>query len=260
MYSVKTGICAITALLGVLLNAPAALAAGILDTLPRIKASVMAVGSLHPTRTPRFKFSGTGFVVGDGLTVATNAHVLPKDLDSEHKEALVVVVQRGDQVKVHSARLVDSDEEHDLALLKIAGEPFPALRLGEPDRVREGQSLYITGYPLGTALGLHPATHHAGLAAIVPIFNPPSRVRKLNPKLIRKAQDPFLIFQLDAVAYPGNSGSPLYDPDSGMVHGIINSVFVKDSKESALTNPSGISYAIPVRYLRELLESNGIRP
>ena len=62
------------------------------------------------------------------------------------------------------------------------------------------------------------------------------------------------MFQLDATAYPGNSGSPLYDPATGEVIGIVNMVFVKGTKESALTQPSGITYAIPSRYLIELLK------
>ena len=62
------------------------------------------------------------------------------------------------------------------------------------------------------------------------------------------------MFQLDATAYPGNSGSPVYDPDTGEVIGVVNMVFVKSTKEAALTQPSGITYAIPSRYLVELLK------
>jgi len=63
----------------------------------------------------------------------------------------------------------------------------------------------------------------------------------------------FDIYQLDGTAYPGNSGGPLLDSDSGQVLGIVNMVLVKNSRESLLSSPSGISYAIPVRYLRALL-------
>ena len=44
------------------------------------------------------------------------------------------------------------------------------------------------------------------------------------------------MFQLDATAFPGQSGSPLYDGANGEVVGIINMVFVKGTKESALSS------------------------
>jgi S1-C subfamily serine protease len=58
------------------------------------------------------------------------------------------------------------------------------------------------------------------------------------------------VFALDAIAYPGNSGSPVWHPDTGEVLGVVNSVYVKGAKEAALTAPSGISYAIPVKYVQ----------
>lgn len=240
----------IAALLCTHLNARAA---DIVDLLPRIKPSVVGIGTLHPTRSPRLKLMGTGFVVGDGVQIVTNAHVPPLLLDIEHKETLGVIIRRGEQVEIRPAERVASDEEHDLLLLKVGGTPLPALKLGNSEQVREGQTLYFTGYPLGAVLGLYPATHRAGLAAIAPIFTPPVSSKGLTGKLIRRANEPFLMFQLDAVAYPGNSGSPLYDPSSGEVLGIVNSVFVKGAKENALTNPSGISYAIPAQYIKNLL-------
>jgi S1-C subfamily serine protease len=235
-------------------------AAGIVDTLPRIKPAVVGIGTHQPTRNPRVKLMGTGFVVGDGLSIATNAHVPPKDLDLARNEALVVLIRRGSQIEVRAAQIWATDAKRDLALLRIEGEPLPALRLGDTEQAREGQTLYFTGYPLGAILGLYPATHRAGLAAIAPVYTPPGSASRLTPRLIRQAEDDFLIFQLDAVAYPGNSGSPLYDPDSGEVLGIINSVFVKGAKENAIKDPSGITYAIPAKYLRALLERAQGRP
>ena len=49
------------------------------------------------------------------------------------------------------------------------------------------------------------------------------------------------VLQLDATAYPGNSGSPVYDQSTGQVLGVINSVLVKANKEAAIDKPSGIS-------------------
>lgn len=232
-------------------------AADIVDLLPRVKQSVVGIGTLHPTRNPRIKLMGTGFVVGDGRQIVTNAHIPPPILDVEHKETLAIIIRRGDQAEIRPAAQVAEDQDHDLLLLKVEGTPLPTLALGDSDKAREGQTLYFTGYPMGAVLGLYPATHRAGLAAIAPIFAPPPGAKGLTGKLIRQANEPFLMFQLDAMAYPGNSGSPLYDPQTGEVLGIVNSVFVKGAKENALARPSGISYAIPARYIKDLLARGG---
>jgi S1-C subfamily serine protease len=79
-------------------------------------------------------------------------------------------------------------------------------------------------------------------------------MKQLDGELIGRLKNPYLIFQLDATAYPGNSGSPLYDVKSGRVIGIINKVFVQGAKEHAITSPSGMTYAIPVRYLKKFME------
>ncbi|MDO9226991.1 MAG: serine protease [Pseudomonadota bacterium] len=252
----------IACLLAALFLAPVA-QADIVDLLPRIKPSIVGVGSQHPLRSPRIRMSGTGFVVADGRHVVTNAHVPPTLLETERGETLAVLLRgRGGErsVEVRRAEKVANDPEHDLLLLKIEGEPLPALKLGNSDQAREGQQFFFTGYPIGAVLGLHPATHRAGLAAVAPIYSRVASVKSLTPRLIRQAEDPFLIFQLDATAYPGNSGSPVYDAETGTVMAVVNSVFIKGSKESALKDPSGISYAIPVNYVRALLESAGLKP
>ena len=96
------------------------------------------------------------------------------------------------------------------------------------------------------------------VAAITPIAIPPANATQLDPRMIRQlTSGAFPVFQLDATAYPGNSGSPVYTPATGEVIGVVNMVFVKGTKESALTQPSGITYAIPSRYLAELMKRGG---
>ncbi|HHH13603.1 MAG TPA: serine protease, partial [Thiolapillus brandeum] len=111
-----------------------------------------------------------------------------------------------------------------------------------------------TGFPLGMVLGLYPVTHRGIISAITPAAIPAGSSRRLNAARIKRLRNPFMVYQLDAIAYPGNSGSPLYLPATGEVIGVVNSVFIKDSKESVLSSPSGISYAIPVKYVHRLLQ------
>jgi S1-C subfamily serine protease len=92
------------------------------------------------------------------------------------------------------------------------------------------------------------------ISALAPIAIPSPDARHLDAATLRRlSTGAYSIFQLDGVAYPGNSGSPLYDPDTGEVIGVINMVFVKGTKEAALSQPSGITYAIPIQALKELL-------
>lgn len=249
----------LTAALSIFLNVLPA-QADIVSLLPGIKPAIVGVGTFHPLAAPRIRLLGTGFGVADGRHVVTNAHVLPALLAEEKGESLAIFVREGDEVRARKVEKIASDTEHDLALLRFEGPPLATLRLGHFRDVREGQVYYFTGYPVGAALGLYPATHRAGLAAIAPIYSPPATAKGLTPKLIRRAEDPFLMFQLDAVAYPGNSGSPLYDGETGEVIGVINAVFVKGAKENALKDPTGITYAIPAKYVRALLEQAGLRP
>ena len=223
--------------------------------IARIKPSIVAIGTYQASRTPPFRFRGTGFAVGDGRTIVTNAHVLSAKIDREKLEKLVIALPLSDgRVEIRTARASTADPSHDLALLRV-NEALPALKVGDDGEVREGHRLLFTGFPIGNALGLYPATHRAMVAAITPIAIPLPNGNHLSADIVRRlSREPFPVFQLDATAYPGNSGSPLYDPETGEVQGVINMVFVKGSKEAALSHPSGITYAIPAIHLHDLLQ------
>jgi S1-C subfamily serine protease len=230
--------------------------AGPEDTIARVKPSVVMIGTLVKTRNPPFAFRGTGFAVGDGRVVATNAHVVSaQPLDAAAGEILVIGVPGAQgRADVRAARLVVEDPSRDLAVLAIDGAPLPPLALAARD-AREGETLLFTGFPIGTVLGPIPSTHRAMVASMPPIALPNVRAAQLSGAQIRRlAEGPFPVYQLDATAYPGNSGSPLYEAETGAVVGIVNMVFVRKSREAVLSQPSGITYAIPAAHLRALLE------
>jgi S1-C subfamily serine protease len=229
------------------------------DVIDKIRPSIVGVGTSYPPRQPNRKgnavsYRGTGFVVGNGRQVITNAHVIPENLDVDHNESLTIFFGRGAKAKGHTVRVVRTDKEHDLVLLEIQGVTLPAMKLGNSDTVREGQEIAFTGFPIGMVLGLYPVTHRGIIAAITPMARPVENARTLNGAQMKRLRNLFDAFQLDATAYPGNSGSPVYEPDTGRVVGVINSVVVKESKESILQKPSGISYAIPAKYIQQLLD------
>lgn len=229
--------------------------ADLAQTVARVKPAIVGIGTVVPTRNPARSLFGTGFVVGDGRTIVTNVHVVPSVMANPQQERLVIIAGTAAQPQVREAKPIALDPEHDIALLRIEGAPLPALTLADSDTLREGASVAFTGFPLGMLLGLHPATHRGIVSAITPFVIPTINPRQLDARTIKRMGRPFYVFQLDATAYPGNSGSPIYDPETGAVYGVLNSVFVKESRENLLKQPSGISYAIPANFIRELLDS-----
>jgi S1-C subfamily serine protease len=229
------------------------------QTIRMVKPAVVAIGTYEPTRAPRAQLRGTGYAVGDGLHVVTNYHVTRTLLDFDKKESLGVFVGTGENARFRPARVVASDAAHDVVLLKIDGTPLPTLKIADSSKVEEGWQLVFTGYPIGAVLGLYPSTIRAGIASITPVVRPAPNAGELDAKMLKRIAAPFEIYQLDATSYPGNSGSPLYDPQTGEVYGTVNSTFVKSTKESVLSDPSGISYAIPSRYVLALMQQAGLR-
>jgi S1-C subfamily serine protease len=242
--------------LSLLLGNAAARAADLVATVAAVKPSVVGIGTSLPTRSPAVIFFGTGWVTGDGYSIITNAHVVSNAIKADQKESLgIVIAGEGNTIAFRPAAVVAVDAEHDLAHMRVTGgPPLPALRLGDSATLREGRELALTGFPLGMVLGLHHVTHRATLSAITPIIIPSIGARQLDARAITQLARPFDIFQLDGTAYPGNSGSPVYDPADGVVYAVINMGFVKGFKESAISSPSGISYAIPGRYVQALLQ------
>ncbi|HNU10181.1 MAG TPA: serine protease [Rubrivivax sp.] len=245
-------------LAGGALSAQAALSAGLVDLIASLKPSVCAVGSYDPLASPRFRFRGSGCFVADGSLVATCWHVLPEtapEADKPDGAGLAVLVpspQGGGEVR--PAELLRGERQHDLALLRVGGRPGVPVTLAADNAPREGMEVALMGFPVGGILGFRPVTHRGIIAAIVASALPTPQARQLTESAVARLRDgSFELLQLDATAYPGNSGGPLFDVQTSQMLGTVNMVLVKGNRESALSQPTGITYAVPVRYLHELL-------
>jgi serine protease Do len=161
---------------------------------------------------------GSGFVIeGDGYIV-TNNHVVD--------EAEIVKVRLADN-REFDAEVVGTDEQTDLALLKVEAEDLPVLALGDSDDVRVGEDVIAVGNPFG--LG---GTVTRGIVSAM--------ARDINA-------GPYVDFiQTDAAINRGNSGGPLLDLD-GEVIGVNSAIYSPNG------GSVGVGFAIPSNTVKDVV-------
>lgn len=227
--------------------------ASLVDSVARIKPSIVGITTVQTARALAAQNAGSGFAVADGHHVVTNLHVVAA---GGAKQAFFVLAQNGSGgADRREARIVAIDRDHDLALLAIDGAPLPPVRLATA-LAPEGSEIAITGFPIGIVLGLVPATHRGIVAAVAPNVSALPHSSMLDPASVRAPR--FQVYQLDLLAFPGNSGSPLYLSASAEVIGIVNSGFIKKTREKLLSEPTAITFAIPSMFIGQLLERAGV--
>jgi len=172
---------------------------------------------------PRFEPSeGSGFIIDPDGHILTNNHVVA------NAENITVTLNDKRSFK---ARVVGSDPETDVAVIRIDGRNLPALPLGDSDRLRIGDWAIAIGNPLGDLRG----------SVTVGIISAQGR-SNLN---IFGGTPSFQDFiQTDASINFGNSGGPLCNI-RGEAIGINTAI-----------NPSGqgIGFAIPINLARHVAE------
>lgn len=181
-----------------------------------------AVNRFHKYRD--FSGQGSGVVVDEAGYIVTNLHVI------RGAEKIQVSLSDGRRVK---GMLVGTDDETDIAVIKIDAGPLFAADWGDSNRLEVGALVWAVGSPFGlersVTAGILSAKHRAGMAGT-----------------------PYQDFlQTDAAVNPGNSGGPLVD-SQGQVIGI-NTAIVGESYQ-------GISFAVPsdvARSVYERLRSKG---
>ncbi|HRN61545.1 MAG TPA: Do family serine endopeptidase [Luteimonas sp.] len=162
---------------------------------------------------PRGRAMGTGFLISDDGYVLTNHHVI-----DNADEVKVTLSDR----REFTAKVVGSDQQSDVALLKIDGKDLPVLRVGNSEGVKPGQWAVAIGSPFGFE-----QTVTAGIVSAVGRSNPYA-----NQQYV-----PFI--QTDVAINQGNSGGPLLNT-RGEVIGINSQIFSNSG------GYMGVSFAIPI--------------
>lgn len=168
---------------------------------------------------------GTGFFITRDGYMLTNHHVVAG--------ADKITVTLNDRTEL-DAVLVGSDERSDVAVLKISGNQFPALPIGDSNSIKVGEPVLAIGSPFGF--------DYSASAGIVS-----AKSRSFS----RETSVPFI--QTDVALNPGNSGGPLFN-QKGEVVGINSRIF------SGTGGYMGLSFSIPIDAamdIYEQLKTNG---
>jgi S1-C subfamily serine protease len=167
--------------------------------------------------------SGSGVLFRSDGHLLTNFHVI------DGADAVKVVIDNGREL---TAKVVGSDPENDVAVLKIDGGPFPVAALGTAADLRVGQGAIAIGSPLGLAGG---PSVTAGV------------VSALHRRLDTRTGPPLLdMIQTDAPISPGSSGGALLDAN-GAVIGLTTAV-------AATEGAQGLGFATPIDIARSSAE------
>ncbi|HWI35542.1 MAG TPA: DegQ family serine endoprotease [Burkholderiales bacterium] len=169
-------------------------------------------GQGAPERPPRSESRslGSGFVISQDGYVLTNAHVV--------EGADEITVKFTDK-REFKAKVIGADRRTDIALIKIDATGLPAVRFGDPSKLKVGEWVVAIGSPFG-----FDNTVTAGIVS--------AKGRSLP-------QENFVPFiQTDVAINPGNSGGPLFNL-RGEVIGINSQIY------SRTGGFMGLSFAIP---------------
>ena len=154
---------------------------------------------------------GSGFIVSADGYILTNAHVVNMADD--------VTVKLSDK-REFKAKVIGADKRTDVALIKIEAAGLPAVRIGDPEKLRVGEWVLAIGSPFGFESSVT-----AGI------------VSAKGRSLPQENYVPFI--QTDVAINPGNSGGPLFNL-KGEVVGINSQIY------SRTGGFMGLSFAIPI--------------
>src|SRR5687768_1639683 len=179
--------------------------------------------------------SGSGFIVSKDGYILTNNHVVT--MSDRTTVAERVTVQMLDN-RTYKARVIGNDPTTDVALIKIDGNSFPVLPLGNDVNSRVGEWVLAIGNPLGFDF-----TVTAGIIS--------AKGRSLPGLLSRRGDTNNYsisdLIQTDAAINPGNSGGPLVN-QRGEVIGITSAIASQTGVNA------GYGFAIPITLAKKVMD------
>lgn len=176
--------------------------------------------------------SGSGFFVRSDGYLATAKHVI----EAIGQDNLLVVLGYG---KTLPAKLVSTDPNGDIAIIKVEGQNYPSVELGHFENLLPGEEIGFTGFALSS--GITKVLVHRG---VISAKGTDQRGAK--------------IFTINAFINRGNSGGPVFSAKTGRVVGVVSARQKDKTSEKAISLPPGYAPAVsfggtdPVRLSVEL--------
>jgi serine protease Do len=184
-----------------------------------------------PQRPMVQEASGSGFIVSKDGYILTNNHVVTgPDRKTPADKITVKLLDH----REFPAKLIGNDPTTDIAVIKIEGNNFPTVQLGDDTQARVGEWVLAIGNPLGLDF-----TVTAGIIS--------AKGRSLGPGLLGTQYAVSDLIQTDAAINPGNSGGPLVN-SRGEVVGVNSAI------ASQTGYYSGYGFAIPVTLARQVMD------
>ena len=178
---------------------------------------------------------GSGIIISEDGYIITNNHVISSNTSSsnssfyELEQASKIIVTLYNDETEYEAQIVGTDEETDLAVIKIEKEGLTPAELGDSDSVKVGEFAMAIGNPLGMQ-----GTVTAGIVSAV------------NREVTDSDNKKFVLIQTDAAINSGNSGGALVN-SQGQVIGI-NTLKVLE------TGVEGMGFAIPINSAKPIVD------
>ena len=172
-------------------------------------------------QTPKKEATGSGVIISSDGYIVTNNHVV------EGADELTVTLNDNREI---SARIVGTDKQTDLALLKVNAKNLPTLPIGDSDKLKVGEWVIAVGNPYNLS-----STVTAGIVS--------AKSRGLGAS--QNGIESFI--QTDAAINPGNSGGALVNTQGELVG--INAMLY-----SQTGSYSGYGFAIPTTIMNKVVD------
>ena len=205
----------------------------IADMIEETTRSVVGISKLKNAGNSIFSnHDETELGLGTGMLVSSNGYILSNShVTGEKYSNCYVTLENGNTFK---GKVVWSDKDLDISIVKIDAKNLPYLKLGNSEQVRVGETVYAIGNPIGFEFRRTVTTG---------IISAKNRTIKLEEEDNSSYMSDLI--QTDATINPGNSGGPLI-LSNGEVIGI-NTV--------KITSAEGIGFAIPINLIKSVVNS-----